>query len=158
MRTTKYPKWNIKKEHWYDRLYLLIQVIVHWLGFYQRGKILNNGHWQTPLRNGIPVVSKMSPTSATKHKDWWKYEATPEAAEEHTRQCFRSLEEQGKLKIPVGRKSGVPYGVCPDGDEFIKEYKAHKQGMPYEEREQLEREKYANERMEKELEKEKQKV
>jgi len=148
----KYPEWNIKKEHWYNKLYLIIQRFVYWLGLYQRGKILNNGQWQTPLRNGIPLVSKMSPDSSSKHKDWWRYDDTPEATEEQTRQCFKELEEKGKLKIPAGKKGGVPVGVCPDADEFREEYKAHKQGMLYEEKEQIEREKYANERMEKELE------
>ena len=97
--------------------------------------------------NGVPLVGRINLTSSRKHTDWWRYGDTPEATEEHKYQCFKELEEKGKLKIPEGHKGGVPYGICPDYKEFMQEYKEHKQGLPYEERIQEEREKRRKEEM-----------
>ena len=74
---------------------------------------------------GEPVVRVFSmpnlnhnKTSANKPKDFWRFENTEEATEEHTKQCFKSLEQQGKLKIPDHTVNGKGVGECEDWKEF----------------------------------------
>jgi len=74
-----------------------------------------NTHIKRDLRTGKPV-------------DFWRKEGTPEAAMEHTAKCYESLEKQGKLKIPAEKRKGIPMGVCPDDEEFRKEYKEYQAG------------------------------
>lgn len=108
---------------------ILLKRLLCKLGFYGARKIVNEyGQVQTLLRNGIPLVGRDSSTAGTKHKDWWKRENTPEATMEQKYQGYKSLEEKGKLKIPAGKKGGVPVGVLPDADEFKKEYADFKAG------------------------------
>ena len=57
-------------------------------------------------------------TSANKPKDFWKFENTEEATEEHTKKCFESLEQQGKLKMPDKTSRGKPIGENKDYVEY----------------------------------------
>lgn len=62
----------------------------------------------TPWRNAIikcvncgeEIDCKPRGGHGGKSRDWWKKENTPEATREHTKRCFQSLEQQGKLKMP----------------------------------------------------------
>lgn len=56
--------------------------------------------------------------SSNRVSDWWRHEDTPEANREHTKQCFKSLEQKGKLKMPDHKKGGVPVGQNQDWKEF----------------------------------------
>lgn len=129
-------------EPWYIEIVLFIQRFLHALGIYQRGKIFSTfackvrgNYWAEPLKNGfgVPCMRRDTSYSSRKHKDWWKYESTPEATMEQKYQGYKSLEEKGKLKIPAGCKGGIPTGVLPDAEEFKKEYDDFKQGKREEE-------------------------
>ena len=66
---------------------------------------------------GMPNLNH-NKTSANRPKDWWRREGTPEASEEHVKQCYKSLEQQGKLRIPDKTSRGKPIGECKDYAEY----------------------------------------
>ena len=129
------------EEPWYTEAVLFVQRFLHALGLYQRGKIFNRfackirgNYWDVPLWGGYKLEphnykQKIARDLRTgKPVDFWARELTPEATMEHTAKCYESLEKQGKLKIPAGKKGGIPHGVCPDAEEFKKEYADYQAG------------------------------
>lgn len=74
------------------------------------------GTWNKPF-DGIPNIVA-GKTSATKPRDWWKFEQSEEATKEHTKQCFKSLEQQGKLRMPDKTSRGKPIGENKDWREY----------------------------------------
>lgn len=69
---------------------------------------------------GGDMICKMPSyfSETVKPKDWYIKEDTPEATEEHTKQCFKSLEQQGKLKMPDRTKGDKKIGENKDWQEF----------------------------------------
>lgn len=66
---------------------------------------------------GVPNIVHGG-TSSNRPSDWWRHEDTPESNKEHAKQCFKSLEQKGKLKQPDHTKGDVPIGQNQDWKEF----------------------------------------
>lgn len=74
------------------------------------------GVWNKPI-DGVPNIVA-GKTSATKPTDWWKKEDTPEATEEHTKRCYASLEQKGKLWMPDHTRGEKKFGENKDYREY----------------------------------------
>lgn len=76
------------------------------------------GTWNKPI-DGVPFIIH-GKTSSNKASDWWKKENSPEATREHTKRCFASLEQKGKLKMPDKTRGDKKIGENFDWKEYSK--------------------------------------
>lgn len=74
------------------------------------------GTWNKSIE-GVPNIVA-GKNSSNKPKDWYIKEDTPEATEEHTKQCYKELEQKGKLKMPDHTRGDKKIGENKDWEEY----------------------------------------
>jgi len=74
------------------------------------------GIWNKQI-NGVPFITH-GKTSSNKPRDWYIKEDSPEATEEHTKRCYASLEQKGKLHMPDHTRGDEKIGENKDYQEY----------------------------------------